>query len=396
MSSLPLTKVFKNTLHGYVEPSIEEESRIEILKDTPIEYNSPVETYVGIEYEIEAMTPSRGKVPSTERLTQVITKLWAVVDDGSLRNRGKEWVSIPISRKNVALAVSSLGSYIDKEYSRADPSTRCGIHVHINALDVSCTQLFGWISLYRIFEKLLYRFSGDRDKNLFCLPTYAWDTQILSALQVLKEDEVKAILRLSSSHKYAGMNTRSLSEKGTLEFRQMQTVREYGKIALWVEYLTRIKGSGIESCQDYDSLLKYLESLATLNTSSEYSNLLVKVFGEKAVILQAGDWRRDMADGVIMVKEQLATLKKYAVIKAPSTNSFWGIDAVPDRGNRLVLARGPAGGLRNPNAANPLFQPRDVPQRNFNLEPPRPPGNVLNPTPQREDLMQRLFNQINP
>lgn len=311
MSSSPLNKIFDDTLRGYSEPTCGSIDSKNTLEKLPITYQSSVLTHVGIEYEIENYRGVRRGSGSGDSVTTVLNQLWTVVDDGSLRNNGKEFVSRPISGNNIPLAISALGSYIEYEISKADPSVRCGIHVHVNAMDLTVTQLFGWISLYRIFERQLYKFSGNRDKNLFCLPTWAFDGHIMSALGYIPSRPGNAAVTLASNgYKYSGLNTKPLSRMGTLEFRQMQTVRDYDKIALWVEYLTRIKGGGSAECETTDGFIAYLEKLSNLNTSSEYTELLMSTFGERGKFLQFDGWKNDMAQGVIAVKEQLSHIKK--------------------------------------------------------------------------------------
>lgn len=332
MSSLPLNKVFEDTLRGYDQPRISKASVAHLLAAWPVTYQSPVSTFVGLEYEIENVQAARRAEGIHPHHSDVFSALWDIVEDGSLRNRGREFVSKPIKDEHIPAAIASLGAYIEREVSKADPSSRCGIHVHVNANDLTVTQVFGWISLYRIFERQLYKFSGERDKNLFCLPTWAYDGNIMNALGYLPTKQNSAAISIATNgFKYSGLNTKPLRDKGTLEFRQMQTVRDYDKIALWVEYLTRIKGAAAEECVDYDSFMVYLDKLSTLNTSSEYSELMVSVFGERCKFLELGDWKKDMAQGVISVKEQLSYIRK--VVKTGDKYSSLNFGEGQDRIN---------------------------------------------------------------
>lgn len=342
MSSLPLNQVFEDHLRSYKQPIIRSDLAKVVLETMPITYQSPVETLVGIEYEIEGYRGARKGVGAPDAVHLTHNDLWTLVEDGSLRNNGREFVSRPISGGNIPLAISSLGSMIELEISKADPSTRCGIHVHVNALDLNVSQLFGWISLYRVFERQLYKFSGGRDKNLFCLPTWAFDGHILSGLRYLQGHPFDAAHSLSGNgYKYSGLNTKSLREKGTLEFRQMQTVRDYEKISLWVEYLTRIKGAAADECTTPEALLVYLEKLANLNTSSAYEELLTTTFGERGRFLKFDGWAKDMAQGVILVKEQLAYLRRVKKTGRSEVN----MGDMPEQGNPRVGRPAPPNAL---------------------------------------------------
>jgi hypothetical protein len=158
-----------------------------------------------------------------------------------------------------------------------------------------------------VFERQLFKYSGGRDKNLFCLPTWAWAGNIKGALVYLCGSDNRAQERAVRSLqeqglKYAGLNTIPLGEHGTLEFRQMNTSTDFNKISLWVDLLTRIKAHSrsINSVKDLEA---YWKRIGSLTTSSEYGFFMEEVFGIICPELHFDGYEAMMGEGAIAVKE---------------------------------------------------------------------------------------------
>jgi len=313
MPSTPLAKIFRNRLGDWREPAFTQETIGQYSKNKDIP-NITAGSLAGIEFEIEKCDTHHLVDQYPREAARIFNSLWNITHDGSLRNNGLEFITKPLSGNNLSFALQMLDNYTKAVYPECRPSGRTGIHVHVNALDINTAQLFAWISLYQIFEKQLYRLSGGRDKNLFCLPTWAWDGNIKSAIQYFvlrKDDGVSAANQLAGQGlKYAGLNTRTLQEHGTLEFRQMHTTRDMAKIAQWADMLIRIKKSAVSQVTEMESLIKFWEKLSELNTNSEYYQLMHQVFGDARPLLEMQGYDSDMAAGVIQVKECLITYQR--------------------------------------------------------------------------------------
>ena len=273
-----------------------------------IHFRPAEDVTVGIEYEIENCRPLN-QIPNDVNTWDAFCAFWQVTQDGSLRNNGAEFVSKPVTNSEIAAALSLLNHYLRNWVPRTTTSHRTGIHVHVNASDLNVPQIFAWVSLYQVFERMLYKYSGHRDENIYCLPTYAWADNIESAFRELYQNQGDA-LRLFSrkGHKYAGLNALPLEAQGTLEFRMMHTTHNIEQIGYWVDFLTHVKAYAASKVEDIDGLLKFLDGLATLNTSSKYGALMDAVFPVNNGELLYKDWERDIALGVIQVKENLVHL----------------------------------------------------------------------------------------
>ena len=169
-------------------------------------YNFPKNAYTfGIEVEVE-------NVPL---LTQPNLLYWNATHDGSLRNDGIEFVSVPLKAKFIPYAMEELQQFL-RDY-QPDFSPRTSIHVHMNARDLTISQIFNTIILYTTVENLLFQYIGhDRDKNVFCI-------------KITETDYVNMMIRflenprdlITSWSKYTALNIVPLDSKGTLEFRHM-------------------------------------------------------------------------------------------------------------------------------------------------------------------------------
>lgn len=256
------------------------------------------DTYVGIEVEVEGIT------------NHVISgPYWSSVEDGSLRNNGREFVSVPLRGQSIEKALTQLSKFLDESNGTHDFSERTSIHVHVNARDMKASQIFGFILTYLVFEPMLYKFvydTGERDRSqsIFCVPVgVAGNTVgLYQALQYFdKGNAASAITYLAQSwKKYTGMNCIPLIRKGTLEFRQMAGTKDVEKIIEWINILLRIKKFAVSREFNY-----IRNKILALNTNSMYHNFMEDVFSSDSFHFSRYDERKDLEQGVIAVKRAL-------------------------------------------------------------------------------------------
>ena len=318
MSALILSRVFEDRSSRFDFPlytPVVEEQLAALRTEISASHG---ETLVGIEYEIENCVH---EADTTSTKFRIFQNYWNTTEDGSLRNDGLEFVSKPLKGVHVANALLSLRDMLNMCYPQHKATGRCGIHVHIHALDLTVPQVYAWISTYMIFERQLFKYSGSRSTNLFCLPTWSWADNIKSGLKTLDEsvdNQSYSIRNLATRGlKYTGMNTLPLMAHGTLEFRQMATTLDFNKISLWVDLLSRVKEYS-RNISSVESLRKYWEKLGALNTTSEYRIFMDEVFGPLSQELLIGDYTADMAAGVVGVKEMDII---YSKSKAPRSQT---------------------------------------------------------------------------
>src|SRR5512138_879448 len=106
---------------------------------------APYSEGYGIEVEVEGLEP-RQRVAAATKLQAV----WAIKDDGSLRNNGAEFVSRFLNPEEVDAAINLL--YTTKRHWH--PSERTGIHIHANMLHLNLAQLYRVLQYYAFVEPL--------------------------------------------------------------------------------------------------------------------------------------------------------------------------------------------------------------------------------------------------
>ena len=113
---------------------------------------TPQSELIGIEVELE----------DVNHYTDI--KPWKTVEDHSLKNKGLEFTLLTWHNN----ALTNLETLFEKVTH--DISSRCSIHVHINVQDLTQEELKVMMLYYMIFERALYKYSGNRWSNIFCVP----------------------------------------------------------------------------------------------------------------------------------------------------------------------------------------------------------------------------------
>lgn len=246
-------------------------------------------TFVGIEIEVENIE----EVPSYLRL-------WSTVKDGSLRNNGREFVSLPIPASTASIALEWLKHRLEIK-NNPEFTNRTSVHVHVNVSDMTKNQVKSFILTYLLFERVLYEFAGgNRFNNIFCVPlSHAGYYKTLNYLFTFdKYDDDRFIYQLSDQwHKYTGCNLKTITDKGTIEFRHLPGTLDVEKISVWIGMILKMK----EYSSSKDTK-KLFEEIAELNTNSSYDMMLSKVFGEYSYYLQFRNLHKLMEKDVTHIK----------------------------------------------------------------------------------------------
>lgn len=170
----------------------------------------------------------------------VVMKHWSYVHDGSLRGQDNaEYVlTKPIDFDDVPAALDELYGGLAAYGSVIDNSHRTSTHVHLNVQDFYLNRLTSLMALYVSFEEILTEWCGEhRVGNLFCLR--AKDAPyIVSSLRRFIKTNMEAVVK--DFHRYAGMNSASLTKLGSLEFRALRGVPGPEAIVKWVGILRRL------------------------------------------------------------------------------------------------------------------------------------------------------------
>lgn len=319
--------------------------------------------------------------------------LWKITGDPSLRNNGIELQSFPCSGKNLAMSLDFLNRIND--VVKPDYNDRTGIHVHLNVRDMTVGQWMSLIALYVLYEPALFRFSGGREHNVYCVPLRTGSHK-LPLLFCAEKPEEEIVGTVAMGNKYMALNYLPTAKEhfGTVEFRHMVGTSNVGWIKAWVDLIQHLRTG---AAQPYDKLMPTIYGL----TENNYKEFTEKIFCEDAHLIRGDDLWKEIREGIIILKQWGIQQESYAEYiedtkKIPVRASKKGMDndafeaylqrrrAAQRPGGRLqnqldqaiqaVRARGPAvrGGM---NAA----EVRRREEQRFGVAPPMWPGVQLHP-----------------
>ena len=278
-------------------------------------------TFVGVEIEIENTQTSyiSQALGSSEALHAVQNCLfsgnaaWVHTHDDSLRNNGSEYITqIGLQAKDLPVALQTLELYLRMIHQKAQVNHRCGTHVHVDVADLTIGQFTNLVMIYTIFEDLFYRVSGDRYKNIYCVPVRASGGMLEPLFKVVlinkrpTYDQFRAVF--STFKKYmafnmlpVGVNTPHHNRPlGTVEFRHHRGSSNPSELSLWVQLILDIhKAAQILSLEEIKELI------FGLNSRANYYEFAAKVFGTAPSFFNYSrqDLMTDMYEGSAFLKE---------------------------------------------------------------------------------------------
>jgi hypothetical protein len=273
------------------------------------------EVLVGIEVEIENLNPV---VPSNSPLNGSSTasyidvlfrNVWNKTVDSSLRDNGYEYVSrVGLKAKDAPAALHLLRTYLETYYSKAKLSYRCGTHVHIDVRDLTVEQFVNLCCLYMLFEDLFYKVSGERWKNIFCVPlrdSASSIEEIVKLVHMQKPTYKDFRDSFKPFKKYMGFNVRPAGcmdghnqPIGTVEFRHHKGSSHPVALTYWLQYIIDIHHFAQQVT--FEQLKTIIFSL---NSDSKYYKLAAEVFTRLPDRYTINDLSKDMYEGSSFVKE---------------------------------------------------------------------------------------------
>jgi hypothetical protein len=161
------------------------------------------------------------------------------VEDGSLRNSGREFLLPPDTLEGQMHRLRTLYNPKNRFIIRGPDaySTRTSVHVHVNCRCLSRTSVRSIVLLYSIFEPVFFRFAGSaRANNIHCVPLH-WthlSNYYGGALELL----------IKKWSKYTALNLKPLSKLGTLEFRHLYGTDDQQVIETWLRMIRVIWEAG--------------------------------------------------------------------------------------------------------------------------------------------------------
>lgn len=257
-----------NDIFSYPDLKLMSDKHKEYEQKNNTIFNNPIKNnhvLIGIEVEVENIQ---------ER--PILKYYWRETEDGSLRNYGVEYTSIPLTGNQIPYALSYLKNNLEVA-NIPSFSQRTSIHIHLNVRDYSWERVKNLLILYAIFEKHFFNLAGTkREENIFCVPLYK--CMQLTAINNLEEN-------INEWSKYSAINLGTITGTsvckrfGTIEFRHLYGTLDIPVILFWINSIIKLHEASIN--YSFDALK---EKILTLNTTSEYIQLYKNVFEEAALI----------------------------------------------------------------------------------------------------------------
>lgn len=223
-----------------------------------------------------------------EKATKINTTNWLHKDDGSLKIQGIEYTTCVYH--DYALEVLK---ELQQKVKNPLITPRCSIHIHVNILDFNLNQLYLLIFIYIIFEDLLYDYSGNRNKNIFCVPV---------------KDHLKNLVYTSFNRlnkffpKYCGFHIIPEGKYGTVEFRHMKGNLNPEYINNWINILIDLRNYAKDNVETVEQLEEHRKKLFDMNISSEYNKLFEKVFPNTKQLLYNDTFESSIESNILFLK----------------------------------------------------------------------------------------------
>lgn len=199
---------------------------------------------IGLELELEGTNlpvaiPRYNQAPSQ----------WTAVNEGSLRDGGKEYIlTEPCALEDTRPLLDLLFKRFEDIGVRLNLTNRCSTHVHINSTDMKVNEQTSFVCLWLTFEEALINWCGrDRVGNLFCLSNKNTNGLVserwLNALR-------KGSMRFSNDYKYSALNFGNYNRLGTFEIRCLRAGHSPEFVETWVKFLYELKKQAQSTYRD--------------------------------------------------------------------------------------------------------------------------------------------------
>jgi len=180
------------------------------------------EFLAGIEVELESVESNYN-----------VSTFFTPTSDGSFRNHGMEYVSIPATPEKLVKEFTDLHQSIDF-FNEAEKNThRTSIHVHVNCRHLTEEQVKNLLLLYVIFEEYFFLYvKPERKNNIHCVPLTE------TSLSRLYFSALDNLVRQWS--KYTALNLLPLKSYGSIEFRHLHGTDDPNVLKEWLQIIQNL------------------------------------------------------------------------------------------------------------------------------------------------------------
>ena len=210
------------------------------FKDSETYKRNKRKRFVGVECEVEGLEDfGMGRVHGLEG--------WGATSDGSLNCDGVEFIGEPMNGDKLYNSIDALSQYLRN--AGAVTTKNCGLHIHVNAMDLYHQELKGVLYVARKIEPLLYAMQPDsRRRSNWCremrLSKQGIDSIDSNDSFVDSWYDGDASTEKYHDSRYHGLNLHARVYLGTVEFRYHTGTINARKMRCWAEICTAIVDTG--------------------------------------------------------------------------------------------------------------------------------------------------------
>lgn len=230
---------------------------------------------------------------------------WRADEDGSLRGESAEYVMRnPVAYNRLLGELNLLEEVFNEDGVVITESYRAGIHVHVNVQELTVPQLFNYITLFTIFEDVIVAYCNkSRQGNHFCLRTK--DAGYLPQLLTSSAHEGNLSLLCTDAIRYSAMNITSVFKYGSVEFRSLESTKDFNKIYKWATILYNLREKALK--------FKDPQEIIYAVSMGGYEKFTKEVLGDYAdrVYKQDG-WEKSVKSG-IRIAQDIAFARKWGM-----------------------------------------------------------------------------------
>jgi len=201
--------------------------------------------FVGVECEVENLEDFH--MGRCESSIGTALKDWSATGDGSLGRGGVEFISSPLNGDRLYKSINALSRYL--RTTHASVESTCGLHIHVNGMDLYWEELKCILYVARKIEPLLYAMQPEtRRGSSWCRSMRLSKRGIDNIhsnedfVDIWYDGEVSSEKYHDS--RYHGLNLHARVYLGTVEFRYHTGTINARKMRCWAEICTAIVDTG--------------------------------------------------------------------------------------------------------------------------------------------------------
>lgn len=224
---------------------------------------------------------------------------WHSVPDGSLRNNGIEFVSVVgHTFETLSSGTQGLEAFLSIVEPNIQVNARTGLHVHVDVRDFKLIDLQRLLLVTILFEDALFRYSGNRQHSIFCVPYMECDIPLMQLRAIHTADSLNRFIR-SWCPKYMGVNLLPLTTQGTIEFRMHKGTYKARDINNWLNIISDLVESVfIPDFSNFERLSGYING-----ADFDIQDMARKVFPNTYPFILSNLTEYGVEEGLSKVKE---------------------------------------------------------------------------------------------